>query len=247
MKVGFFPLDRQLQLANHSWSPETIKQAIRLGVEIPSYRRAAESFQELTKIPLSKSSLRELTIEYGGYLVEVQEEEAEATVQVPGRDEDMEVVWRNIPEPDSEVMAVCLDGALINIREEGWKEIKVATISAVEREVQLERDEEKEVRLSQHSYRAGLWEAKEFAKHHCSDAHRRTRVAVFLLWRSWRSTLLTFGPARLGDSPNLALAALGRTGPHIPSGLPMGVDRKVIDLISSLPPQPISIKLSPIV
>lgn len=173
MKVGFFPLDRQLQLANHSWSPETIKQAIRLGVEIPSYRRAAESFQELTKIPLSKSSLRELTVEYGGHLVEVQEEEAEATVQVPGREEDMEVVWRNIPEPDSEVMAVCLDGALINIREEGWKEVKVAAISAVEVEKPQEGDEENEVRLSQHSYRAGLWEAKEFAKHQWAEACRR--------------------------------------------------------------------------
>ncbi len=45
-------------------------------------------------------------------------------------------------------MAVSLDGTLIHIRGEGWKEVKVAAISAVEAEVQLERDEEKEVRLS---------------------------------------------------------------------------------------------------
>jgi hypothetical protein len=173
VKVGFFPLDRQLQLVNHSWSPETIKQAIRLGVEIASYRRAAECFQDLTKIPMSKSSLRELAMEFGGRLVEGQEQEAEATVRVPARDEDMEVVWRNIPEPDSEVMAVSLDGALVNIREEGWKEVKVATISAVEVEKHQEGDEESKVRLSKHSYRAGLWEAKEFAKHQWAEACRR--------------------------------------------------------------------------
>ena len=173
MKVGFFPLDRQLQLGNHSWTPETIKQAVRLGVEIPSLRRAAESFQESTKIPMSKSSLGRLVQEYGDKVVEQQETEAEATVQVPGRDEDMEVAWRNIPEPDSEVMAVSMDGALINIIGEGWKEVKVVTISAVEREVRLEGDEEKEVGLSKHSYRAGLWEAKEFAKQQWAEACRR--------------------------------------------------------------------------
>ncbi len=173
MQGGFFPLDRELRLVKHSWTPETIKQAVRLGVEIASLGRAAESFQASTKIPMSKSSLGRLVQEYGGKLMEQQEAEAEATVQVPSREEDMEVVWRNIPEPDSEVMAVCLDGALINIREEGWKEIKVATISAVEAEVQLERDEEKEVRLSKHSYRAGLWEAKEFARHQWAEACRR--------------------------------------------------------------------------
>ena len=73
MKVGFFPLDRELRLGEHSWSPETIKQAVRLGVEIPSLRRAAEGFQELTKIPMSKSSLGRLVKEYGGKVVVEQE------------------------------------------------------------------------------------------------------------------------------------------------------------------------------
>jgi hypothetical protein len=66
-------------------------------------------------------------------------------------------------------MAVSLDGVLINIRGEGWKEVKMATISAVEAEVQVERDEEKEVRLTHHSYRAGLWDAKQFAKQQYAD------------------------------------------------------------------------------
>jgi hypothetical protein len=155
----------------HSWTPETIKAATRLGLEIPSYRRAAESFQAVSKIPMSKSSLAELVDEYGGRLVEVQAREAEATVRAPERGE--EIVWREMPEPDSEVMSVSLDGALINIRDEGWKEVKIATISAVEAEVQLERDEEKEVHLTHHSYRAGLWDAKQFAKQQWAEGCRR--------------------------------------------------------------------------
>lgn len=171
VRAGFFPLDETLQLGAHSWTPESIKQALGLGVEIASYRRAAKRFEALTKLPLSKSSLVRLLKEYGAQLVAQQAAEAEATVKAPERGE--EITWRAIPEPDSEVMAVSMDGVLINLREEGWTEVKVVSISAVEAEVQLERDEEKEVRLTQHSYRAGLWPAKEFAKHQWAEACRR--------------------------------------------------------------------------
>jgi hypothetical protein len=171
VKEGFSPLDERLQLGRRSWTPETIKEAIGLGVEIASYRRAARRFEGLTKMPMSKSSLVRLVNEYGDKVVAQQAAEAEATVRAPERGE--EIVWREMPEPDSEVMAVSLDGTMINLRGEGWKEVKVATISAVEAEVPLERDEEKEVRLTRHSYRAGLWEAKEFAKHQWAEGCRR--------------------------------------------------------------------------
>jgi hypothetical protein len=124
----------------------------------------------LTKLPLAKSSLNRLAKEYGGQVVAQQAAEAEAMVKAPAKDE--EIVWRAMPEPDSAVMNVSMDGVLINIRGEGWKEVKTVTISAVEAEVALERDEEKEVRLSQHSYRAGLWEAQEFAKQQWAEGCR---------------------------------------------------------------------------
>jgi hypothetical protein len=171
VRQGFFPLDERLQLGEHSWTPESIKEVVGLGVDIPSYRRAVERFEGLTKLPLSKSSLQRLTDEAGQVVVVFQTAEAEATVKAPEKDEVL--TQRDIPEPDSEVMAVSMDGVLINIRGEGWKEVKVATISAVEVTVQQERDEEKEVHLRQHSYRAGLWEAKAFAKQQWAEGCRR--------------------------------------------------------------------------
>jgi hypothetical protein len=121
---------------------------------------------------MSKSKLQELTTACGSYLVEKQAQEAEATVKAPERDEEVATL-RQVAAPDSEVVAVSFDGAMINIRKEGWKEVKIATFSAVEAEVALEGDEEKEVRLTQHSYRAGLWEAKEFAKQQWAEGCRR--------------------------------------------------------------------------
>ena len=40
--------------------------------------------------------------------------------------EEEGVTYRRIPEPDSEVMALSADGVMVHLREEGWKEARVA-------------------------------------------------------------------------------------------------------------------------
>lgn len=170
MDVAFFPLDRKLGLTKHNWSPETIRNAVGLGVEIPSYARAAAAFEALTHVPLSKSSLQRMVQIVGGEVVSQQAAEATAMVRVPKHEE--EVVWREVPEPDSEVMAVSSDGVMVHIRDEGWKEVKAVSISAVEQEYD-EATGEMEARLTKHSYRAGLWEAGTFTNHHWAEACRR--------------------------------------------------------------------------
>ena len=157
-------------MTKHAWSQGTIEAALRLGVEIASYERAAESFSALTHVPLSKSSLQRLVNEYGGQLVAAQTVEAQAMVTVPKTSE--EVVWRKRIEPDSPVMAVSVDGVFINVREEGWKEVKVSTISAV-RATADEITGEQTVTLTQHSYRAGLWEVGAFTPQHWAEVCRR--------------------------------------------------------------------------
>lgn len=120
---------------------------------------------------LSKSSLQDLSVTYGGRLVQLQAEEAETMVKAPSQGE--EIRWRQLPEPDSPVMAVCLDGAMVNIVGEGWKEVKVATVAAVQPSPTARGETEPEMHLSQISYRAGLWEAKEFAKQQWAEGCRR--------------------------------------------------------------------------
>jgi hypothetical protein len=172
MRAGarFSPLDHRLKLKKHPWSPQTIQQALRLGVEIASYERAAASYTDLTGVTIGASTLQRLVGEYGGEVVAQQAAEAQAMVQVPK--DEAEVVWRKTPEPDSEVMAVSSDGVLVHIRGEGWKEVKAVSISAVTTEVNPKTGEQ-EVVLGRHSYRAGLWEAPTFATHHWAEACRR--------------------------------------------------------------------------
>jgi hypothetical protein len=157
-------------LSHHSWSPATIRLALRQAVEIPSFARGATNFTELTGVPLSESALQRLAVEYGEAVVQADEQEAAAMVRVPKEEEA--VLWRRIPEPDSEVMAVSADGVMVHLRDEGWKEVKVMSVSAV-RCSNEQTDEAEGPRLVQHSYRAGLWEAKTFTHHYWAESYRR--------------------------------------------------------------------------
>jgi hypothetical protein len=90
--------------------------------------------------------------------------------QVPGREE--EVVWRKPPQPPSETIAVSADGVMIHLRDEGWKEVKVMSVSAVSQAVDLATNRLKPL-LSQHSYCAGLWDVASFTPHYWAEAYRR--------------------------------------------------------------------------
>lgn len=167
---GFFPLDERLQMGQHCWTPETVKQIVKLGTEIPSYRRAAQNFSDLTQVGVSKSRLGELVKLYGGQIVDHQEAEAAAMGQAPAQEEVSTV--RQMAQPDREVMALSMDGAMVNIRGEGWKEVKTVCVSAVDTQPTAETGQVK-VRLSHHSYRSGVWEAKEFANQQWAEGCRR--------------------------------------------------------------------------
>lgn len=141
-----------------------------MGIEVASYRRAADYFTELTQVSLSKSSLQRLVNRYGSQLATWQTAEAVTMVQVPK--EEADVIWRTAPEPDSDCMNISIDGAFVHLREEGWKEVKVATVSAVTHPIDRETGQWS-VQLAQHSYRAGLWELTEFTNQQWAEACRR--------------------------------------------------------------------------
>jgi hypothetical protein len=174
VRVVFFPLDTKLKLTKHRWSRRTIEDALRLGVEIASHARAAQSFTALTRVEMSKSAMQRLVVEFGRQVVNEQAAEARAMVATPKHEE--EGVWRQRIQPHSETMAVSSDGVLIHMIDEGWKEVKAVSISAVTHNGDAAsgaRGEFPQVALTQHSYRAGLWDAPTFGAHHWAEACRR--------------------------------------------------------------------------
>ena len=75
------------------------------------------------------------------------------------------------------------DGAMVLIRTEGWKEVKVVAVSEVGVQEAGERardaarpsrrDEDSLLTLSRHSYQAGLWDADTFAPYQSAEGLRR--------------------------------------------------------------------------
>jgi hypothetical protein len=152
------------------WSPQTIRQAVRLGTEIASYERTSRFLQELTGVSFSKSSLQRLTGEMGKVAAAQAAQVARAMTQVPSRED--EVIWRKPPAPPSETISVSADGVMIHLRQEGWKEVKVMSVSAVTQETDPTTGTPKPT-LSQHSYCAGLWDVATFTPYYWAEAYRR--------------------------------------------------------------------------
>ena len=98
--------------------------------------------------------------------------------------------WLELQVPLEEAGNLSSDGTMILVREAGWKEVKVAALSQVNtlaprhpdrRKAQREgaRQQEDVVRLSGHSYSAGLWDADTFGRHQYAEGlrHGFDRVA----------------------------------------------------------------------
>lgn len=179
----FFPLDHKLRLRMDHWSEGAARVAARQGLQAPSFDQAAEAYSDAVGSFMSPDSLRRITQEWG-QRVEVQRkaeaERANAPAQVgesPGERRLAEV------EPIAGQANLSTDGAMALIRGEGWKEVKLTAISAVEVKPadrptvgptpSSRREQDPRVELSQHSYQAGLWDAETMGLHQYAEGLRR--------------------------------------------------------------------------
>ena len=139
-----------------------------------------------TKPLLGRSDAPQVTTGAGAMCAQRKKIEGERAVAVAGRGES--------PQPRRVVQdqriagqaPISRDGTMSVISEDRRKEIRTRTISAVSlreatatpaqpllRRSEAQRVHESRVRLSQHSYVAGLWEADEFLKYQYAEGLRR--------------------------------------------------------------------------
>lgn len=180
----FFPLDEKLVLRRDHWSEGAARVITRHGLREPSFELAAEAYTDATGGDVSGSSVRRITEGFGAQLAEQKEEEATRTMEIGAYGESPRDRWMKFKDPLEGVGNVSSDGTMILIRGEGWKEVKMATFSQVEvlepaderrRRSQREgkRKQEDVVRLSDHSYCAGVWDADTFGAYQYAEGLRR--------------------------------------------------------------------------
>ena len=132
-----------------------------LGALIP-YRLATETYRELVGLSVSASTLEKITTIAGQRLWELEARVAQASIALPAKQASGKP---SLAQPDH--LCISIDGTMVNTQE-GWREVKVVAVSEV-----AEGKQGTSVELVHHSYRAGLWGAKEFATEQWAEAQRR--------------------------------------------------------------------------
>lgn len=166
----FFPLDKQLQVQDLHWSEELAREAVWLS-GLVAYGDAAEILQEIGQIRISKSSVWRLAQKWGEQFQKVEEQRTEQANAIPG--EGQIVPGEAVGQ---ERMGASMDGAMLYVLKEGWKELKVGTIFTVEPVAVLDKvtlEEEQVGRAQSVSYVARLGGPEEFGKLLWAEAQQR--------------------------------------------------------------------------
>lgn len=122
---GFFPLDEEIRLGDGGWSEGTTRLAVWLGGQV-SFEQASQILREVGQINISDSSIWRCVGRWGDKLLAHEAQACAQANAVPSRAE---------PQPGEarheQRMGVSADGWMVNIRGEGWKEVKTGVVFQV--------------------------------------------------------------------------------------------------------------------
>ena len=126
----FFPLDKQWQLDRSVFTKEVARQMVWLSGLLP-YEQCEAVFAEIGERWLSASSIWRQTQKHGhrllGYVEDQRDQVSVERIQLPDEKHDHD-----------QRKGVSMDGGMVNIRDEGWREMKVGTVFDVA--LRLERN-----------------------------------------------------------------------------------------------------------
>lgn len=119
-KWVFSPLDEQLGLKDKRYSEGVLKEMTWLSGAVDSFAEAEQVFMRIGHMSISDSSIWRRKEGWGERFKEVEEAEREKASTLGGANSFREQVLGS-----EKRMGVSMDGTMVHIRDEGWKELKV--------------------------------------------------------------------------------------------------------------------------
>jgi hypothetical protein len=113
-------------LWEHHWSESVVKYAVWLS-GLVTYAEAATILNTSGEIPISVSSIWRRVAVWGPKCQAVETTQRAVSMATPTREELNQVITF---EPQD--LGAAMDGGMVHIREEGWKELKVGCVFAVQ-------------------------------------------------------------------------------------------------------------------
>lgn len=166
-----FPLDRQLELWEKHWSAGLAKEAVWVSGVVDSYEEAEAVMSRVGKIKMSDSTIWRRVEKWGQRFIEVEEQQRVQANRLPVRNE--------LLRPEQQQAGrkgVAMDGAMVHILDEGWKELKVGCVFDLEERPSFDKARQEWVDLAHalnNSYVAHLGGPELFGQLVWSEAQRR--------------------------------------------------------------------------
>jgi hypothetical protein len=157
-------------LWEHHWSESVVQYAVWLS-GLVTFAEAGKILQTIGEIPISTSSIWRRVNVWGPKCQAVETTQRAASAATPTREE----LNQTIPL-DSQDLGAAMDGGMIHIREEGWKELKVGCVFAIRQQPTREKHTGEIVELAHavaNTYVAHLGGPGVFGDQLWAEARRR--------------------------------------------------------------------------
>jgi len=132
-KEGRFPLDEELELCDTHWSERVVQEVVWVSGVVDSYAAGEAVLKRIGKLSLSDTSVWRRVEKWGGVWSKVDEENEKKANALPSPEDVFQLPQAEIPR-----LGAAMDGAMVNIRQEGWKELKVGCLFEIEQQPTLD-------------------------------------------------------------------------------------------------------------
>jgi hypothetical protein len=200
-KAGFFPLDSQLELVDGHWSEGVVCDAVWVSGLVSSFEHGQAVLARIGRLHLATASLWRRVQTWGAKFGAVLAAERQQSNALP-------VKW----DPPSRAekrdtrLGVSIDGAMIHIRQEGWKELKLGAVFEVQVRPTMDKRTRELLELAHavnNSYVAHLGSPDVLGEQLWAEARRRgweqaqdtQAIADGAVW-IWNQVNLHFGDSR---------------------------------------------------
>lgn len=136
-----------------------------------TFAQAAEILQRVGQIAMGTSSVWQRSAKWGAQLQAVEAQQRASASALPTR-------GQVVPSeaPSTQILGVALDGAMVHVRQEGWKELKTGCVFEVEWQPTLDKASGETLELAhavQNTYVAHLGGTHVFGQQVWTEAQRR--------------------------------------------------------------------------
>lgn len=173
----FFPLDQQLELWEKNWSEGLAKEAVWLSGVLSSFEEVEAVLRRVGHVSMSDSTVWRRAKQWGEPFRGLDQARQQQAQAMPQRGQ---VIGGQAKRAGRRGAA--MDGAMVHIRQEGWKELKVGCVFDIELKAILDQETQESLEMGHavhNSYVAHLGGPELFGRLLWAEAQARGWEAVY--------------------------------------------------------------------